>query len=1135
MSNVGWSREGFLNFVGLDPRTEASDKAGPVQLAEAAIDPRTGGAVAVTTDATLDGDDGVTHIKTNYWRMLPSGEHVSQQLFDIELKQGKGDVLTADGQTQPMPTMVPRAVYVLGRKVYDEGNGHAPTEAQMHNLTRVMGAVGKINHALREGQMPEVAKILEESAVQSATGENLPIVGQSPEGGFSFHPADASGTRVNGAITVPTIVARALMGFGVNTLDEHQRLRPKILVQTDDSRTGTVFNMSGQIEDGGNIQASTSIAPAPSKENRATQAIPCLTNAAWKSNADGTVTLQDLNVLGQNLTLESQLRRMRALGATNRIIHDLRKRKYAPTMDYLFDYDLNDLVYHLEPPPLLSDGGRLTMISLGGNNLKEVAGGFGDTIGGNSKVVYHEGVDKDGKTDRVGVIIDLGLYLSPKDEVNVSAAPDVVEPLKYCNDILITHRHLDHTDGLFAYMQHGFLRGKTVHATPEVIRALRDKLRTYNIHQDDLPRFAELKGEGWLHIKDSEGKTRLSVNFSRNAVPHSARTTPFFVHGHYDGKWIGSYLDLGDARFGQHNSDDYDGPPVASGRINKAFFSESNKRFLEEMERVEPNNAQLFDKKIADRGPTYFDMDVTSIEKDGWGTTEYEDEENLSEISRWFKDKGMIMSMISTNDNRFETALRMAARTDRDIVAFGSNLEKTATTMNILGVNDELQEPENRGNIQRYLDMCFEERIRDTIKALEDKVTSGDESEKTKKKLVFQENRLALFQKLSAIDSAFARYNTRHAWEESLKKSVDNDTIFDEDTTLGPLYVGRTSKTSKAIMGMDGDSEFTPGPDGRRLVLLTGTQGTNVEMDAALTKLSESRSLLDANPDITHTARPIIPENNVVVISQTAIPGNKEKQDWLVSKSVARNFAGVVQALHDGFQMHDIDSEKSYDIERRLKELGKRCEKQGEGLHVYGMPIHAGGHGQAEDCRAWLKLIGADVTAAQHTSSERAGQCLAELCKAEGRRYMGRIVPNYEGLSIRAGDSPESTEITSLGLIPESIIRIVNNRKVGDYHGGHLDIEWLINQGVGGLRSDGLLATVARGWYQKYFATVDAEEAARIEEANHPGRPEPDLKNTSVVSDATVFGGPPRPGAAKRHRALHGEEPYSAEFGGGRR
>ncbi len=1123
MSNFGWQRRGFLSLIGLDHPASADGAIRPVQLAEAGIDSRTGGAVAVTTNATLDGKDGVSRLKTYYWRMLPSGEQLSEKLFDIEFEPGETTALSTEGRPVKTPTLVPRAVWVLGRKLYDaadegdfllEDSESRTAQGVMHNLSRVMAAVGEVNRQMRNGKLPEVAKIFEDYAVHDAIGERLVINGLSPRGGFDFDAADASRAKPSGKLTVPTAVARALTGFGVNTLDEHQRLRPEIQMQAADPRTGTVFTTEVRTNDADNPKVSTAIAPTSLFGTKPAHAIPRLTNVGWKGEEAGRCSLEELNLLGEDLTGADQLRRMRALGATNRILHDLRNRKYPSSMDHLVEYDLYDLIYQFEPPPPLSEGGRLTMISVGGNNMEVIADGFGETIGGNSKVIYHEGMGKDGKIDRVGVIIDLGLHLSPKDEADISAAPDVVEHLKHCKDILITHRHLDHTDGLFAYMQYGYLKGKVVHATPEVIRALRDKMRTFpSIHEDDIPTFSPLKGEGWLHVKDKEGKTRLSVDYARNATPHSTRSTPFTVHAHYEGKWLGSYLNHGDARYGSHNAEDYKGPPVDADHLNKEFFTGSNRRLLAEVPELDP--------KIADRGPTYFNIDITSILRQGWAPTETQVEENLVQLADWFDDKGILLSMISTNDNRFETALRVATRADRDMTEFGTNLEKTSTTANVLGVNDLRHEPGPRNNIQLYLDQYYEERLQNEIDRLEESkaTASGRQIHAIQAALEMQEARMEAFQKLKAMPHKFARYQARDKLEAELQDR------FDEHLTLGSVRVGRTSKTSSWIMNR-------PDHDWRRLVLMTGTQGTNVEVDAALTALSEGRSLMDGNANNSHTARPVDPKNNVVVISQTAIPGNDKKQAELVRKLSSRGFT-VVQAMHDGFQIHNLDKEHRKTIIKSLEKLHKAFKVEEDGsLVISGMPIHAGGHGHQEDCRAWVNLVKADVTAAQHTSDPQAGKRLTELCAAGGHRTLDRVVPNFEGIAIKAGDSPASTEISSIGRTPASLIRIHTVRQQRKYHSGHMEAERIVSQeGEGGFRSDGLLATESDGHvFRKAFAKRDAEAAAKALAARTPTRPEPVPENRMSPPDERLDRGPILPGQEHRHRLFEQAQRRSAGF-----
>lgn len=1119
MSDFGWQRRGFLSLLGLDHPASEDGTVREVRLAEAGIDPRTGGAIAVTTKATLDGNDGVSRLKTYYWRMLPSGDQLSEKLFDIEFEAGEATALDAHGNPISIPTLVPHAVWVLGRKLFDASDVadhpelvHGP--GLMRNLTRVMMAVGEVNHQLRDGTLPNVAKILEQCAVHEAVGERLQITGQSVRGGFDFDTAPRSAMAAEIGMSVPNEVARSLMGLDVNTLDAHQQLyaRPR---QATDVRSGALFSTDIVLDGEGTIPAvRTAVQTATLGDKHATLAIPCLTHCAWKELRDNTAQLTDFQLLGEDLSDDQHLTRMRALGVTNRILHDMRRRRYPAAMDHLVEYDLHDLVYQFDPPPPLKEGGRLSMISMGGNNMEEIAGGFGGVIGGNSKVIYHEGRTAQGKVDRVGVIIDLGLHLSPKDETDVSAAPDVIEHLKHCQDILITHRHLDHTDGLFAYIQYGYLRNKTIHATPEVIRAIRDKLSTYpSIHRSDLPTFAPLKGEGWLHVKDAQGDVRLSIDYARNATPHSARATPFTVHGHYKGQWIGSYMNPGDARFGRHNARDYTGSAIDTDHLNKPFFAESNRRLLSEIPAINP--------AIATRGPTYFDVDTTSIMKAGWTPTEGEVEDNLVELSRWFDDKGMLLAMISTNDNRFETALRCATRASRDITEFGSNLEKSTTTANVLGVNDLRHTPGPRNNVQLYLDYYYESLLQKDIAALEKRMESatGKKLRRLEHTLESLQERLEAFEALKAMPHKFARYKMRDKLEADLADR------FGETITLGSVRVGRNSKTSRMIMNR-------PDYDWRRMVLLTGTQGTNVEVDAALTALSEGRSLMDGNPENSHTARPVDPQKNVVVISQTAIPGNEQKQTELVRKLCNRGFT-VVQAVHDGLKIHHLEPERRNQIIARLQKLGKAFDVEADGaLSVMGMPVHASGHGYEQDCRAWVDLVRADVTAPQHTSDPQASERMADICAGLGLRHMNRVVPNFEGLSIRAGATPEETQIDSIGRTLASLIRVRTVRQQRKYYGGHLEAQRLVSlDPSGGVRADGLRATAREeGFFAKAFATRDAEQEVRDGMQRQGVRPEPVPENRMAPPGERPDRGPLLPGQTFRHRRFGGQLPQQAAF-----
>lgn len=1163
MRDWGWPRRGFLNLLGLDHPQQQNGKECPVELAEAEVDSRTGGAVAVTTKAMLDDKDGKTHLRTYYWRMMPDGQQQSIKLFDIELAQAETTTLASDGRTVTIPTMMPRAVWVLGNCLYDatddgdlaEDGLPYGSKSLMQNLSNVMGAVGEINKQMRRNKkLPDVAQILKRYDIKGVSGHSVTIVGQSEKGGFNFDAVPAHEVRVNGKLAVPDAVAKALMGFDVNTLDKDNTLQPEMVTQTTDPRTGIFYATEAKVKKGAHPSVAIKYALAWDFHAKP-DSIPNLTQAAWKSNEEGWSTLEEFNLLGEQMSDEHHHLRMQAMGATNRIMHDMRDGRYPRTVDHLTEYGLHDLVavaQQTKPPPFV-EGGRLTMTSVGGNNMEPVVDGFGEAIGGNCKVVCHEGLDENGKTNRVGVIVDLGLHLSPKDEPNIAAAPDVIGALKYCNDILITHRHLDHTDGLFAYIQYGYLRGKTVHATPEVIRSIADKLSTYpSIRPSDVPTFAPLLGTGWLHVKDKQRNIRLSVNYARNATPHSTRTTPFIVHGHHKGKWIGSYLNPGDARYGRHNANDYTGKLVDVDKLDKKFFTKSNQHFLDEMQRLVQHNqmqkevVDRFDKKIAERGPTYFDMDVTSIQKDGWGTTEAEVEDNLCKISGWFKDKGMALAMISTNDNRYETALRVGTRAHRDITEFGANLQKTATTMNVLGVNDLRHEPEIRNNILPYMDQYFEQRLRAKIKRHKEKLETTTEKETRKvfeKKIERHEARLELFEKLKKIKSAAARYSARAQMEAGLKERFERKTTLgsqqtEYELTLGAIRVGRTSKTARRIMSMD-DGDAQHGDDSRRLVLLTGTQGTNVEVDAALTGMAEGRHpVLNGNAKSSHTARPLVSENNFVVISQSAIPGNDNKQADLVRKLVKQSYS-TVQAIHDGFIIHFAPQDllprtpdasnprglsRAEQIQKSLSKLKKPCTLSDDGtqLTVSGMPIHASGHGHRKDCKAWVNMVKADVTAPQHTSSLESGKRLAKICADAKSRYMGRVVPNFETIDIKAGDSAESTQITTVGKSISSLIRVETIKQQRKYHGGYLKATQIANLDIASsITVGGLLATAREGSvFKKAFAHVDAEVAARAHSRRNPGRPELVPENRMTPPGERLDRGADIPGWQDRHQFL---------------
>ena len=142
----------------------------------------------------------------------------------------------------------------------------------------------------------------------------------------------------------------------------------------------------------------------------------------------------------------------------------------------------------------------------------------------------------------------------------------------------------------------------------------------------------------------------------------------------------------------------------------------------------------------------------------------------------------------------------MATRLDRDLTEFGANLQHTATTANVTGVNDLRVAPIERGNIQHYLDWFFTQESQKAVVELQKKLADNPSvtaRRQIEKKLAIEEARQKHFEELRGMPNAYARYMERDRREADLQQQ------FGVPVRLGSIRVGRTSKTSKEIMNRE--------------------------------------------------------------------------------------------------------------------------------------------------------------------------------------------------------------------------------------------------------------------------------------------------------------------------------------------
>jgi len=1070
----------------------------PVLLAEADVDPRTGGAAAVVTKGDRDVNGNTSGMTVQYWRMRPNGGQLLQNLIEIEAEPGQN----ANGTSF-------KAIRVLGRDV---------DTTDIRKVNRVLEAVRRINLQLREGKLPEVAQIFEQTYMHDVVSERLPITGLDPKGGFNFTPAiedQASGPALD--LEVPPAIALALDGRGINTLDYQSVLRNQRPVMAVDPQTGIQFKSLVKIDtDTKHHAVDASIEPGMVPEDAEAESIPDLASEVWSreqvkdrgQKGKLNFRLERLNILGEDLHNVDVTTRMRGLGILNRVMHAVRRREYPEVMDYLTEFDKLDLVQPLDPPPPMAEGGRMYMVSLLGNGQDEIVEDFGDQIG-STKIIVHEGVDKDGKIDRVAVGHDLGMFIPREGSQWSGAVPDVVEWLKQIDHWFITHRHLDHAAGIAVYARKGLLEDKTFHATPDVIRAIEHSLNIYDVDKKNWPNFKPITEEGAFDI-EKDGVKRMTIEYSPHATPHSARTTPFRYIGRIGNQILGSYLNPGDMRFGRYMEEGYDGPKPAAIWLDKNFFSRGLRGLAQRESGIDP--------KDVDRQDTVADFDVTSVKKRGWAVTEPEVEHNMTELLEGvFKDKGVLLAMISTNDNRYETALRVASKTGRNLFEVGNAIEQTATTNNVLGVNYHVIEPDPAGgNIQRYLDHVYDEQLGELKKSLEDELKAGPAHGRK----AVAENTLEVIEWIRARrHDGMVRPDydpEQHGKNADLKPLVgrpvhllhdemlESEKYLDDAIAgvggkvderlprhLATIRAGRTSGTAKKIVY--GDPQ-------RRIIPVTGTQGSMAEMEAQLNKIAEGRSLFEADDEKRHTAVPIKPETDVIIISQSAIPGNERNQKALIDRLTRDRDFTVVVAMGDGFRVYNPKGDQAEKLKSLYaKQDGVEVMRETDGgITVLNKGMHSSGHGNEKDVEAFAKLINPDIAQPQHVTDPESIERAFKLFNKLGLPTKDKIISNFEALGISKGEKREDAQAQALGRLPPSLVVFKLIRKFRRFFGGHMEAKRIIsNERRGGERRDGLMAGSENKTFERNFPVVDREDVKRWSASRPVERPKPARRDQS--------------------------------------
>lgn len=685
----------LLNVLGLDGArfredTVAADSLSYLSLGDGKWDERSGGAVAIKTRLGLDEDGRLRCLTTMLLCQEPNGSSTTHKFCEIDTRLVGAKIKL-------------HALHILGRTI---------NVTHGEQIARVFGLLHRVHADLRNLRFPEIAQIIEDfkiSAMLSQGEKNLVVPGLSPEGGFSF-PVLTSSTKTIATtpFELPYEFAAELIGCGPNDLDPARTFgnaRSQIGAHPDH---GQLFRLSATWD---NTALQASIKPFAAKPGQGDTDLIHLTGR----NFDGKFLIDQFSLRGEPSEALATMTRQLRLGVVHRSIMDMRAGHYPSVPAHLASFNQHSLLDRSALRSTLDCFSQMSVIPFCGHNSQEYLPGFGGTIGGNCKGIFSSWRDENGGAKRKGVLVDLGIVFSKKNGIQTGdhgswdwVVPDTTAYLDDIDDILVTHLHADHMQGIVDYARCGLLHGKTIHVAKYDARVLTQFLKKEKVSEKDWPTINALDGEGWIDVKDGDQQV-LSVYYSTNAIPHSTNVTAFAMapppyikdangtiidNPHY---W--SYASLGDMSFGRYNLPDYESEKPPDTGLKRDFFAKFKAGLREKFPDLSPGMRRKVNRI------NVVEIDPTSIHRDGWAPDIVTVHRNWLRLHSWFSDKGMVVPNLSTSKRAHEMMFRFAVESGRNVSAEGAYLEDRWRDMNIMGVNtDVLPSSGEGGEIQNYLD-----------------------------------------------------------------------------------------------------------------------------------------------------------------------------------------------------------------------------------------------------------------------------------------------------------------------------------------------------------------------------------------------------------------------------------------------